>query len=417
MEWWPGKPHSPHRDSAKVHAIQRSLDWKRVVEIAAYLLQEDVVEAPEVLKKVFDPIYAPKKNDPGREWPPQVKSLVKKNETSIYPDFSNILAHVNGAKLSVDRSHPESGHLVIDSSRADLKFTIIDGQHRINGAYLALMILKKKNPKAWMQLPATVYLDLDPANGPPRHQAQIFIDVNYYQKKVDRSLVVDLFPTARGRDPLTDRERAQDIGRRLMLEVGPLVGLVQIPGIRYGVEDVVTLSTLVGSIADILDDLRSFKLETLEAQTEFLAQVFTAWLRATGRAEEEAAQNFKLDDENVVYQGRVLISVLALMPSVLVNLRRANIQVLSIKTSVFLSGWFRRLLKRAGLLRDGKFVEKNQFKKGGILGSGGIGRFRNLLWAASEGNRSVARANEKRIEELSAAAKRRIRELLSKLSK
>jgi hypothetical protein len=47
MDWWPGKPHFPHRNSDKVTAIQRSLDWKRVAQIAAYLLQREIVGAPE----------------------------------------------------------------------------------------------------------------------------------------------------------------------------------------------------------------------------------------------------------------------------------------------------------------------------------------------------------------------------------
>src|SRR5580698_7145347 len=69
MEWWPGTPHSPHRDPTKVKAIQRSLDWKRVAQIAAYLLQEEITGAPEKLNKYFSEIYEPLKNDPGREWP------------------------------------------------------------------------------------------------------------------------------------------------------------------------------------------------------------------------------------------------------------------------------------------------------------------------------------------------------------
>ena len=68
-----------------------------------------------------------------------------------------------------------------------------------------------------------MFLDLDPP-GKPQRQAQIFIDVNFNQKKVDRSLVADLYPTAReNREALDDKERAQDVGRRLMLETGPLV--------------------------------------------------------------------------------------------------------------------------------------------------------------------------------------------------
>ena len=61
--------------------------------------------------------------------------------------------------------------------------------------------------------------------------------------------MADLFPTARGRrSALDDKERAQDIGRKLMLEVGPLKGMIQIPGIKYGVPDVVTLATLNNAI-------------------------------------------------------------------------------------------------------------------------------------------------------------------------
>ena len=97
-------------------------------------------------------------------------------------------------------------------------------------------------PKRW-EIPAEIFIDLDELGEPPRHQAQIFIDVNFYQKKVDRSLVADLFPTARGkRGPLDYKERAQDLGRKLMLEIGPLVGMVQIPGIKFGVPSVVTSS-------------------------------------------------------------------------------------------------------------------------------------------------------------------------------
>jgi hypothetical protein len=46
MEWWPGQPHAPHRNPEKVSAIQRSLDWRRVTQIAAYLLQTEIIDAP-----------------------------------------------------------------------------------------------------------------------------------------------------------------------------------------------------------------------------------------------------------------------------------------------------------------------------------------------------------------------------------
>ena len=38
-------------------------------------------------------------------------------------------------------------------------------------------------------------------------------------------------------------------------------------------------------------------------------------------------------------------------------------------------------MKRVKLLEDDMFVGKDSFKKRGYLGSGGIGRFRDALWA------------------------------------
>src|ERR1700678_992752 len=57
MDWWPGTPHMPHRDPDKVRAIQRSLDWRRVVQIAGYLLQREVQDAPDRLDDCFREIY------------------------------------------------------------------------------------------------------------------------------------------------------------------------------------------------------------------------------------------------------------------------------------------------------------------------------------------------------------------------
>src|SRR3989344_1975722 len=238
MHWWPGTPHAPHRKAQKVRDIQRSLDWKRVAQIAAYLLQEELIDVPVLLNKYFKDIYEPKKYEPGREWPPKVPKVVG-YERSEYQTFSNVLLHVNGAKLEeINKEGEEKGaaNLVFDQNSANLHFSVIDGQHRINGAYFAVCILREKDPNAILKIPAEIFIDLDKIDAPPRHQAQIFIDVNFYQKKVDRSLVADLFPTARGgRSPFDDKERAQDIGRKLMLEVGPLVGMIQISGGKYGV--------------------------------------------------------------------------------------------------------------------------------------------------------------------------------------
>jgi DGQHR domain-containing protein len=295
MEWWPGKPHTPNRDAQKVRDIQRSLDWKRVAQIAAYLLQSEILDARSKLDECFSEVYEPAKLEPGREWPPKVPKIVR-FERSAFPTFSNVLLHVNGARVEkINTGNLENaGRLIFDEEDRGLRFSVIDGQHRINGAYFALHIKRLEKPGVRWEIPAEVFVNLDKLGSAPRHQAQIFIDVNFNQKKVDRSLVADLFPTARGRRrPLDSKERAQDIGRRLMLEVGPLKGMIQIPGIKYGVQDVVTLATLNAAIEDVLEYLDDAGISGLEEQTEFIAQCLDAWLEASGRR-HDVSQSDKL---------------------------------------------------------------------------------------------------------------------------
>ena len=268
MDWWPGRPHLPHRNPDKVQAIQRSLDWKRVAQIAAYLLQREIVGAPQKIEHYFSEIYGATVGEPGREWPPQLPKVAR-FQRSGYPTFSNVLLHVNGATLEATSQDRQVANLIVDETSAKLNFSVIDGQHRINGAYFAICLLREDFPDQHWDIPAEIFIDLDAAGEAPRHQAQIFIDVNFYQKKVDRSLVADLFPTARGRNALDNKERAQDLGRRLMLEIGPLVGMIQIPGIKFGVSGVVTLATLNAAIEEVLEDLVQVGLRSLEAQAEF----------------------------------------------------------------------------------------------------------------------------------------------------
>lgn len=397
MEWWPGQPHTPHRDPAKVRAIQRSLDWKRVAQIAAYLLQSEIIDAPNKLDKYFRKIYEPKKLEPGREWPPKVTNVIG-FERSQFPTFSNVLLHVNGAQIKpIPGRAGEAAHLIFDENNRDLRFSVIDGQHRINGAYLALKIRQEQKPGEQWEIPAEVFLDLDERGAPPRHQAQIFIDVNFYQKKVDRSLVADLFPTARGeRGPLDEKERAQDIGRKLMLEIGPLVGMIQIPGIKFGVKDVVTLATLNSAIEDVLEPMTKVNIKSLEEQTEFLAQSLDAWLEATGR-KHDIVNSEKLHPSNVAYQGRVLVSFLTLLPACIWTLKKMQKVLISDEAKEVLVRWLRGLMERAGLLENGQFIAKEKFRKNGYLGSGGIGRFRDTLWTAAIGTRDMSKLSvEKR---------------------
>jgi DGQHR domain-containing protein len=417
MDWWPGTPHLPHRNPDKVRAIQRSLDWKRVTQIAAYLLQREIVDVPERIANYFGEIYGAKAGEPGREWPPRLPKIAK-FQRSEYPTFSNVLLHVNGAQISPKQdgssaTEATTAHLKFNELDPDLNFSVIDGQHRINGAYFAVRILGEERPNVKYKIPSEIFLDLDESGAPPRRQAQIFIDVNAYQKKVDRSLVADLFPTARGdRRPLDDKERAQDLGRKLMLEIGPLVGMVQIPGIRYGVKDVVTLSTLNSAIEDILESLYKAGMRSLDAQAEFLALCLEAWLDATGRKEDITGDTL-LSSENVAYQGRTIVSFLTLVPACILELQRPKrTAYVSPGASKILTSFLRDVMNRAGLLGDGKFLSKRDFKTKGFLGSGGLARFRDCLWAAVGTKKMIGQKEPEEIAELASRSRGKVRKEL-----
>jgi len=98
----------------------------------------------------------------------------------------------------------------------------------------------------------------------------------------------------------------------------------------------------------------------------------------------------------VVYQGRVLVSVIALLPACLVRLTEAEIQALSDDAEKVLQTFFLRIMERSGLIKRGKFIDRTEFKKRGFLGSGGIAKFRNRLWAAIA--HDVATRSEERVE-------------------
>lgn len=375
------------------------------------------MDGPKKLERYFSEIYESKAGEPGREWPPRVPKVVK-FQRSEYPTFSNVLLHVNGARVQEHKGdlgtlEGRIADLVFDENDPALNFSVIDGQHRINGAYLAVCVLREEKAQAKWDIPAEIFIDLDPRGQPPRRQAQIFIDVNFYQKKVDRSLVADLFPTARGsRQPLDDKERAQDLGRKLMLEIGPLVGMIQIPGIKFGVPDVVTLATLNSAIEDILSDLFAAGIESLEGQAEFLAQCLDAWLNATER-KEEVAESESLDAENVAYQGRVIVSFLTLIPACMLELQRSGLALVSPEAQSSLEKWLRVTMKRARLTKNGRFVAKGEFKAKGYLGSGGLARFRDTLWIAASSKTVIPpRLSPDKLAELASASRDRVRSRL-----
>ena len=272
------------------------------------------------------------------------------------------------------------------------------------------MLRRKKDPRAKFEIPTAIFLDLDPAGAEPKRQAQIFIDVNLYQKKVDRSLVADLFPTTRGGGPLDLKERSQDVGRKLMLEVGPLVGMIQIPGIRYGVKDVVTLATLNSAIEGVIPALDRCDITNLEAQTSFLAQMLECWLQASGRAEAQGA--FELSPQNVVYQGRVLVSVIDLVPAALAELKKQKIPYVSARARGYITDWLRGAIERADLLHEEQFVTKDEFRSLGFLGSGGIGRFRNRLWTAAFRRSKLGGLNAEQLAEAAEQARAEVNRVL-----
>lgn len=47
--------------------------------------------------------------------------------------------------------------------------------------------------------------------------------------------------------------------------------------------------------------------------------------------------------------------------------------------------WLKEVADRADLLEKGVFIGKDKFRARGYLGSGGIGRFRDSLWAVAIG--------------------------------
>jgi hypothetical protein len=150
-------------------------------------------------------------------------------------------------------------------------------------------------------------------------------------------------------------------------------------------KDVIALATLNAAIRETLPYLSHARLRSLQGQTDFLAACLNAWLRASGRKEPDTAD--ELDPANVAYQGRVLSSVLTLVPACIWRLRKSEIALLADDAEGSLTTWFRQILKNAGLTKKRKFLSKADFIRKGFLGSGGIARFRDTLWAAALGRK------------------------------
>jgi len=77
-----------------------------------------------------------------------------------------------------------------------------------------------------------------------------------------------------------------------------------------------------------------------------------------------------------------------------------KIEYVSTDATTKLTEQLTNIIERAGFFDDdGKFLSKSEFKTKGYLGSGGIGRFRDSLWAGSLAKKSVQNLELELIQE------------------
>jgi hypothetical protein len=108
----------------------------------------------------------------------------------------------------------------------------------------------------------------------------------------------------------------------------------------------------------------------------------------------------------------VLVSILDLVPAILWRLKRVH-NLVSDSAQEKTKDLLRETAERAGLL-DGNnvFIDKSVFKDRKYLGSGGIGLFRNTLWAAFGSTDSVRRWGPERISEVANEVRAKARKAL-----
>ncbi len=67
-----------------------------------------------------------------------------------------------------------------------------------------------------------------------------------------------------------------------------------------------------------------------------------------------------------------------------------------------LQKWFAAIVRRAGLMRNNRFLAKDEFKERGFLGSGGIARLRDLLWSSVTARRNIGNKSDEELAKLAA---------------
>lgn len=148
----------------------------------------------------------------------------------------------------------------LDIPMSENSAVILDGQHRLLG-------IEESNIDINILITAFLGVSHD-------KEAAIFRDINFYQRKVNKSLMYDLFHVAK--DAGYPLMRALDLTERLN-EDGPLSGLIKLTGIGPGV---VTQTIFVETLQSFLEDGSIFREteynqeDSLERQTEVIKDYF-----------------------------------------------------------------------------------------------------------------------------------------------
>ncbi|WP_430600532.1 hypothetical protein IGI84_003073 [Enterococcus sp. DIV0008] len=131
----------------------------------------------------------------------------------------------------------------------EVKFTIIDGQHRLAGLVEAF-----KETYNDMEMPVTLILDADLSVA-----TQLFIDINGNQRKVNKSMVYDLYDNITYKEIDETREFVQAVKILNLRETSPLYGRVKLLGTGTGT---ISQSFLVDYLKIVFKNIDSEYLNT-----------------------------------------------------------------------------------------------------------------------------------------------------------
>jgi len=193
----------PVRHSGRREGIQRLTDEKRIREIAGYIARREAI-------------------------------------------FPNSIIVSFGGDVDCTAIGEKEDLFELAIQVKDESAVIIDGQHRLLGI---------ERSGIDMEVLVTAFLDI-----PVERQAAIFRDINFYQRKVNKSLMYDLFHVAKDAEyPLM---RSIDLAEMLN-EDGPLEGKIKLTGVGEGV---VTQTVFVETILRFLKDDEIFRQAEYEEE-------------------------------------------------------------------------------------------------------------------------------------------------------